>query len=69
MNKFSSNLLTRINNLISYKNKKKPVSEIYEDTLFSDEEIDLFENFWIQKSLEEQEIKNNLNTQDASDKS
>ena len=69
MNKFSSNLLTRINNLISYKNKKKPVSEIYEDTLFSDDEIYVFENFWIQKSLEEQEIKKNLNTRNASDKS
>ena len=59
MNKLLQNLTTRINNLIQYKDKKKPIDAIPEEALFSDEELDVFANFWIQKSFEEEEFKTN----------
>jgi hypothetical protein len=68
MSKLLQNLTARINNLIQYKDKKKPVDAIPEEALFSDEEIDLFGNFWIQNSFEEEEIKNNLNTKNVLNK-
>jgi hypothetical protein len=61
MSKLLQNLTARINNLIQYKDKKKPVDAIPEEALFSDEEIDLFGNFWIQNSFEEEEFKTDSN--------